>query len=94
MMSVYVYNLDFFNFYLHWNLEDILVVFLLYSFFKYLIICSIVELIWPTQYFNRKNNIGTQIIRFRVYTEVLLKLRNFSTFFYIFNVILLKNFFF
>ena len=93
-MSEYIQKLDFFNFYLNWNLEDILVVLLLYNFFKYVIMCSIVELIWPTQFFNRKNNIGYQVLRFRTYTETVLKLRNYSSFFYLFNVFLLNNTFF
>jgi hypothetical protein len=93
-MSEYIQKLDFFNFYLNWNLEDILVVLLLYNFFKYVIMCSIVELIWPTQFFNRKNNIGYQVLRFRTYTETILKLRNYSSFFYLFNIFMLNNTFF
>jgi len=93
-MSEIIQKLDFFNFYLNWNLEDALVVLLIYNFFKYIIMCSIVELIWPTQFFNRKNNIGYQIIRFRTYTETILKLRNYSSFFYLFNIYMLNNTFF
>lgn len=93
-MSEYIQKLDFFNFYLNWNLEDILVVLLLYNFFKYVIMCSIVELIWPTQFFNRKNNIGYQVLRFRTYTETILKLRNYSSYFYLFNIFMLNNTFF
>ena len=93
-MSEYIQKLDFFNFYLNWNLEDILIVLLLYNFFKYVIMCSIVELIWPTQFFNRKNNIGYQVLRFRTYTETILKLRNYSSFFYLFNIFMLNNTFF
>lgn len=93
-MTEFYQNLDFFNFYTNWNFEDIIVVFLLYNFFKYLIMCSIIELIWPTQFFNRKNNIGYQLIRFRTYSETILKLRNYSTFYYVFNLFLIKNIFF
>lgn len=93
-MSEYIQKLDFFNFYLNWNLEDALVVLLIYNFFKYIIMCSIVELIWPTQFFNRKNNIGYQVLRFRTYTETILKLRNYSSFFYLFNIFMLNNTFF
>lgn len=93
-MAEFFQNLDFFNFYTNWNFEDVIVVFLLYNFFKYLIMCSIIELIWPTQFFNRKNNIGYQLIRFRTYSETLLKLRNYSSFYYVFNLFLIKNIFF
>ena len=92
-MSEILQKLDFFNFYLNWNFEDVIVVFLLYNFFKYLIICSITELIWPTQFFNRKNNIGYQIFRFRTFTEVILKLRNYSSYYFVFNLFLFKNVF-
>lgn len=93
-MSEILSKLDFFNFFINYNFEDVLVVFLLYNFFKYLIMCSIIELIWPTQFFNRKNNIGYQLIRFRTYTETLLKLRNFSNYYFVFNKFFLKFFFF
>lgn len=93
-MTEFLIKLDFFNFFVNYNFEDIIVVFLLYNFFKYLIMCSIIELIWPTQFFNRKNNIGYQLVRFRTFTETLLKLRNFSTYFLIFNKFLIKSFFF
>lgn len=91
LMSEFLNKLDFFNYYLNWNFEDVLVVFLLYNFFKYLITCSIIELIWPTQFFNRKNNIGYQLFRFRTYSETILKLRNYSSYFKIYNLFFLKN---
>ena len=90
-MTELLQKLNFFNFYLYWNLEDILVVFLLYNFFKYIIMCSIIELIWPTQYFNKKHNIGYNIIKFRSYIEVLLKLKNYSFFYFSFNIFFLFN---
>ncbi len=80
MISEILLNLNFFNFYTNWNLEDALIVFLLYNFFKYIIIGAIVELIWPTQFFNRKNTISFNSIRHRTYTETVLKLRNYSKF--------------
>lgn len=91
MVSEYLQKLDYFNYYLNWNFEDVLVVFLFYNFFKYLITCSILELIWPTQYFNRKNNIGFQVLRFRTYSEFLLKLRNYSSYYFLYNKFFLKN---
>ncbi len=70
-------------------LEDIFVVLMLYSFIKLVVLSSIVELIWPTQFFNRRNSMNTVSFRLRTYTEVLLKLRSnnltFSQFILIFK---------
>ena len=93
MMLNYVLDLNFFNFYKYFAFEDFIVVFLLYNFFKFLIMCAMTELIWPTQFFNRRHNVGYQLWRYRTYTETLLKLRGYSNFYYIFNDYLLKYFF-
>lgn len=60
--------------------EDFLVLTFVYIFFKFIILTSVLELIWPTHYFNRKNNIGFQSFRLRTYTETILKLRSFYFF--------------
>ncbi len=57
-------------------LEDIFVVIMLYSFIKLIVLGSVVELIWPTQFFNRRNSMGVVNFRLRTYSEVLLKLRS------------------
>ncbi len=57
-------------------LEDVFVVLMLYSFIKLVVLSSLVELIWPTQFFNRRNSMGVTSFRLRTYTEVLLKLRS------------------
>lgn len=57
-------------------LEDVFVVLMLYSFIKLILLSSLVELIWPTQFFNRRNSMGVTNFRLRTYTEVLLKLRS------------------
>lgn len=78
-LDVYMYSI----------LEDIFVVMMLYSFIKLVLLSSLVELIWPTQFFNRRNSMGVTSFRLRTYTEVLLKLRstnsNFSYFAVFFN---------
>ncbi len=68
-LDVYMYSI----------LEDVFVVLMLYSFIKLVLLSSIVELIWPTQFFNRRNSMGVTSLRLRTYTEVLLKLRNSQT---------------
>jgi len=65
-LDMYVYSI----------LEDIFVVLMLYSFLKLILLSSLVELIWPTQFFNRRNSMGVNSYRLRTFTEVLLKLRN------------------
>ena len=65
-LDVYMYSI----------LEDVFVVLMLYSFIKLILLSSLIELIWPTQFFNRRNSMGvTTSLRLRTYTEVLLKLR-------------------
>lgn len=71
-------SLNFLNFYKNFLWEDFIVVLLLYNFFKYLIMCTMIELVWPTQYFNRRHNISYERMRFRTYTEVILKLSNYT----------------
>jgi len=90
MVSEFLNNLNYLNFYKNFLWEDMLVVFLLYNFFKYLIVCAITELIWPTQFFNRRHNIGYQVVRFRTYTETVLKLKNSNSYYNLFNYYLLK----
>lgn len=69
-----------FDIYLYSILEDVFVVLMLYSFIKLILLSSLVELIWPTQFFNRRNSMGVTNFRLRTYTEVLLKLRSTTTF--------------
>lgn len=73
--------------------EEIIVIALFYNFIKLLILGSLVELIWPTQFFNRKNNIGFNFIRYRTYTETIIKLRRKTKKYKAINKILFKYFF-
>lgn len=83
---------DFFNLMDKFNWEDIILVGLLYNFFKFLVMSAFIELIWPTQMFNRKHNIGYQAFKFRTYTETLLKLRSKNTFLTSLNLYFFKYF--
>ena len=60
--------------------EDFLIVLFSYSLFKYIIFSLIIELIWPTNYFNKKHNFQCNI-KYRSFSEFLLKLRLYSNFF-------------
>lgn len=64
-----------FDIHVYSALEDIFVVLMLYSFIKLILLSSLVELIWPTQFFNRRNSMAITGFRLRTYTETLLKLR-------------------
>jgi Tfp pilus assembly protein PilZ len=66
---------DKFDIHMYSILEDVFVVLMLYSFLKLVLLSSLVELIWPTQFFNRRNSMGVVSYRLRTYTEVILKLR-------------------
>jgi hypothetical protein len=73
--------------------EEIIVVFLFYNFLKLVILGAVVELIWPTQFFNRKHSSAHQLLKFRTFTETLIKLRPTYWNYYIFNKAILKYFF-
>ena len=79
-----------FDVYFYTILEDIFVVIMLYTFIKIILLSSLVELIWPTQFFNRRNSSGVVSFRLRTFTEALLKLRvsgvGFSTFVVLFFI--------
>ena len=51
-------------------------VLMVYSFLKVTLLGALVELIWPTQFFNRRNTQSIINSRLRTYIEFLLKLRN------------------
>lgn len=57
------------------NFDEFLLIFFFYNFVKMTIFNSIIELIWPTQIFNKKNNINFAIIKIRGFIETILKLR-------------------
>ena len=64
-----------FDLYLSSIQEDIFVVIIMYVFIKMVVLSSIVELVWPTQIFNRKNSTSVVSFRLRTFTETILKLR-------------------
>ena len=65
--------------YMYSILEDVFIVLMLYSFLKLILLSSVVELIWPTQFFNRRHLVSITTFRLRAYTEVFLKLRLVQT---------------
>lgn len=86
-------DFNFFNFFYNFVWEDMIIVLFLYNFIKYVILCSINELIWPTHVFNRKHSNSSNFIRFRTYSEYILKLKGYNRFFYLFNLVCIKYIF-
>jgi len=71
-------------------LEDTFVIIMIYSFIKMLLLSSLVELIWPTQFFNRRHSVVSGLqIRQRTFTEYLSKIRASNT--PLFKVLLAVN---
>lgn len=90
-MMFYLYILDFFNYYFFSFIEDLIIVLMFYNFLKLLIICATNELIWPTQYFNKKHNIGYNLFRLRTYSEAFLKLKDINSYLFVYYLFLFKN---
>ena len=66
--------LNYYDIYKSLPREELIVALILYVFVKYTIMCSLLELIWPTQYFNKKHILGTTVNRVRTLVEYILKL--------------------
>jgi hypothetical protein len=73
--------------------EEIIIIFIFYNFIKLIIFGAIVELIWPTQFFNRRHNSGFQLIKSRTFIETLVKLRAKTQNYKVFNKSFLKFYF-
>ena len=72
-----------FDLYLSSIQEDIFVIIIMYVFIKMVLLSSIVELIWPTQIFNRKNSTNMVGFKLRTFTETILKLRSLNKNFFV-----------
>ena len=66
------------------NYEDILLLLIFYNFLKIVVVCLFNEIVWLSQFFNKKHNVSFQSSKFRMYYEVVLKLRNNKSFLKIF----------
>ena len=64
-----------FDIHMYSIIEDLFVIIMLYSYIKLILLSSLVELIWPTQLFNRRNSSNVISFRLRTFVEVLTKLR-------------------
>ena len=70
--------------------DHMLTIFMMYSFLKLLLLSSLLELIWPTHFFNKRHNFNLNSIKHRSFLEVILKLRSFNSFSVVLNTFFLK----
>ena len=79
-LNSYVNNLNIITIYINIIfIENIILVLILYFFFKTLIMSSILELVWPTHLFNKKNNFSYSNVKNKLFLEILLKTNNINT---------------
>jgi hypothetical protein len=72
--------------------NNLLLVYFIYMFFKLILLSSIVELMWPTHFFNKKHNINYNKVKYRSFLEVFLKAIPTSPYLVTLNVALFKFF--
>lgn len=90
-MLEFINNFNFFINFKLFSVEEIVIIFLFYNFIKILIFGSLLELIWPTQFFNRRHI--NKNLRFRTFVETISKLKINNGLNNIFNNSLLSVFF-
>lgn len=91
MFTEFFNNFNFFINFKLFSIEEIIIIFLFYNFIKILILGSILELIWPTQFFNRRHT--KSFFKYRTFTETLSKLKNCGNLYNIFNHVFINYFF-
>jgi len=85
-------------YFLNWNnliflfnyIDNMLLVLMLYFFFKSVLLSSMLELIWPTHIFNKKNNFSYSLYKKKSFIEVFLKFKNYNSFLNILNKFFIK----
>lgn len=78
--------------YLYTYMSNLLLIYFMYMFFKLILLSSIVELMWPTHYFNKKHNISHGRAKNRSFLESFLKLLPTSSYLVVLNVALFRYF--
>ena len=64
-----------------------------FFFFKFILACVLLELLWPTHYFNRKHNYNAKFETSRDYISIFLKLRGKNKTYKMYSLELFKYFF-
>ena len=70
--------------------DHMLTIFMMYSFLKLLLLSSLLELVWPTHFFNKRHNFNLNTIKHRTFLEVILKLRSNNSFNTVLNTFFFK----
>ena len=60
--------------------DHMLSILMMYSFLKLVILSSILELLWPTHFFNKRNNFDLSYVKQKNFLESLLKITNSNPF--------------
>ena len=71
-------------------LSNLLLIYFVYMFFKLILLSSIVELMWPTHFFNKKHNISLHRVKYRSFCETFLKTIPTSPYLLTLNVAMFK----
>lgn len=90
----FINNINFFFNSKLFLVEEFVVLLLFYNFVKLIVFGSLLELLWPTQFFNRRHSSNYSLVKIRTFTETVLKLRRRTPFYKIFNRALYKYRFF
>ena len=72
--------------------DNLLLILFIYTFYKNILISSIFELIWPTQIFNKKNNINFNNYKKKSFIEFFIKIKEFNKFNFLINLFFFNNF--
>jgi len=72
---MFEFYINIFDKHIYSILEDIFIILMLYTFIKLILLSSLVELIWPTQFFNKRNSNSVTSFRLRTLVEIFNKLR-------------------
>jgi hypothetical protein len=70
--------------------DHMLTIFMMYSFLKLLLLSSLLELIWPTHFFNKRHNFNSNSLKNRNFLETMLKVRSVNVFRNVLNTFLVK----
>ena len=70
--------------------DNIFLIVIIYFFFKSLILSLMVELLWPTQLFNKKNNISYLKSNKKGFIGFSLKNTNYNSYFFLLNSFFIK----
>jgi len=84
--STFFLNLNFLSEYF----GNLILIYFFFMFLKLIFLSSIMELMWPTHFFNKKNLICHTKVRNRLFVEFFLKMYSKSTYLNVLNISVIK----